>query len=147
VAAGRAEAGAIGLTNSKFVVQDVARIEDGGAYDFITAFDAIHDQASPATVLANISRALRPGGVFMMVDIAASSNLEDNMDHPLATLMYAASTAHCMTVSLALGGDGLGAMWGEQLARQLLADAGFTAVEVKSVEGDIMNAYYICTKD
>ena len=44
------------------------------AYDVITAFDAIHDQAQPARVLENIHRALRPGGVFLMVDIKASSN-------------------------------------------------------------------------
>jgi hypothetical protein len=80
-----------------------------------------------------------------MVDIAASSNLEENLDHPLAALLYGVSTSHCMTVSLALGGEGLGTMWGEQLARQKLADAGFTKVEVESVPGDIMNSYYIAT--
>ena len=81
-----------------------------------------------------------------MVDIAGSSNLEDNIGNPMAPLFYSISTLHCMTVSLALGGEGLGTMWGEQLARQLLAEAGFTSVETKSVEGDFMNAYYICKK-
>ncbi|MEO6197418.1 MAG: class I SAM-dependent methyltransferase [Dehalococcoidia bacterium] len=123
VAASQAEAKAWGLSNSKFVQQDVAAFSETGAYDLITAFDAIHDQASPTKVLANIARALRPGGVFLMVDIAGSSNLEDNMAHPMAPLMYAVSTTHCMTVSLALNGEGLGTMWGEQLARQKLADA------------------------
>ena len=33
-----------------------------------------------------------------MVDTAASSNLEENMDHPLAPMMYSISTLHCMTV-------------------------------------------------
>ena len=37
-----------------------------------------------------------------------------------------------MTVSLAQGGDGLGAMWGEQKARELLAEAGFTSVDVQA---------------
>jgi hypothetical protein len=81
-----------------------------------------------------------------MVDIAASSNLEENLDHPLGPMMYAVSTNHCMTVSLALNGAGLGTMWGDQLARSMLRDAGFTEVDKKSVEGDIMNAYYICSK-
>ena len=146
IAAGTAEAKAMGLTNSKFVVQDAATISESEAYDLITVFDAIHDQAKPAEVLAAISRALRPGGTFLMVDIAASSNLEENMEHPLAPMMYSVSTAHCMTVSLALDGAGLGTMWGEQLARSMLSDAGFTGVDVKSVEGDIMNSYYICKK-
>ena len=51
-----------------------------------------------------------------------------------------------MTVSLALGGDGLGTMWGEQLARELLAEAGFPVVASATVEGDIVNSYYISTK-
>jgi Zn-dependent membrane protease YugP len=51
-----------------------------------------------------------------------------------------------VTVSLALGGDGLGTVWGEQLARKMLSDAGFKKIEVKSVEGDILNAYYVATK-
>ena len=34
----------------------------------------------------------------------------------------------CMTLSLADGGLGLGAMWGEQAARTLLGEAGFTSI-------------------
>jgi hypothetical protein len=51
---------------------------------------------------------------------------------------------HCMTVSLAQGGEGLGACWGEEKARELLAEAGFTSVAVSRVEGDPLNAYYVC---
>jgi ubiquinone/menaquinone biosynthesis C-methylase UbiE len=147
VAAGRAEAQRMNITNAQFVVQDVAKIEQVEAFDLITAFDAIHDQAQPTEVLARISRALRPGGVFLMVDIQASSNLEENMEHPIAPMLYSVSTAHCMTVSLALGGEGLGTVWGEQLARQKLAEAGFTNVTIEHVEGDIFNSYYIARKD
>jgi SAM-dependent methyltransferase len=147
VGVGTKEASNWGLKNARFVAKDVATMDESQTFDLITAFDAIHDQAAPTKVLANIARALRPGGVFLMVDIAASSNLEENMDHPLGPMLYSASTMHCMTVSLALGGEGLGTAWGEQLARKKLAEAGFTSVETRSVEGDIMNAYYICTKD
>jgi ubiquinone/menaquinone biosynthesis C-methylase UbiE len=146
IAAGRAEAERLGLTNARFVEQDVAKLDTANAYDLITIFDAIHDQAQPRTVLRNIARALRPGGTFLAVDIRASSNLEENMDHPLAPAFYAVSTMHCMTVSLALDGEGLGTMWGEQKARELLAEAGLTVQDVKQVEGDIMNNYYIATK-
>ncbi len=51
-----------------------------------------------------------------------------------------------MTVSLALGGEGLGTCWGEELAKELLAEAGFTSVEAQRVEGDPINIYYICRK-
>jgi len=48
-----------------------------------------------------------------------------------------------MTVSLAQGGPGLGTMWGEQQALDLLAGAGFAEPQIKRVEGDFLNAYYI----
>lgn len=147
VGAGNAEAKEWGLKNTKFVSKDVATIDDTAAYDLITAFDSIHDQAQPTKVLANIARTLRPDGVFLMVDVATSSNLEENAQHPLGAGLYAISTMHCMTVSLALNGEGWGTCWGTQMALQKLADAGFKNVEVKSVEGDILNAYYVARKD
>ena len=146
VAAGRAEAGSWTLANARFEAKDAATLAEPASYDLITAFDTIHDQAQPTRVLRAIAEALRPGGVFLMVDVAASSNLHENMNHPLGPALYAVSTLHCMTVSLALGGEGLGTMWGEQLARQKLAEAGFTGVDVKRVPGDFLNSYYIATK-
>ena len=125
---------------------DVATLDAPAKYDFITAFDAIHDQAHPRKVLKAIHDALKPDGVFLCVDIAGDSSHAGNMDHPLGTAFYAVSTFHCMTVSLALDGEGLGTMWGDQKARELLADAGFTRVDAEQVEGDIINAYYVCRK-
>jgi ubiquinone/menaquinone biosynthesis C-methylase UbiE len=147
IAAARAEARRLGVTNSRFEVQDVSALDVPARYDLITAFDAIHDQARPAQVLSAIARALRPGGIFLMVDIAASSRLEENLDHPLAPFLYTISCNHCMTVSLASGGEGLGTMWGEQKARQMLSAAGFTQLEVKHIEGDFLNSYYIASRD
>ena len=106
------------------------------AFDLGTAFDAIHDQARPAAVLAGIAQALRRGGTFLMVDIRASSNVVDNLDHPLGPFRYSVSTMHCMTVSLAVDGEGLGTMWAEQVARCMLADAGFDPVEVAHIDQD-----------
>ena len=41
-----------------------------------------------------------------MVDIKASSKLEDNVGVPLAPYLYTVSTMHCMSVSLGLDGAG-----------------------------------------
>ena len=146
IAAARAEAVELGLANARFEAMDVAAIDEPEGYDLITAFDSIHDQAQPRDVLARISRALRPGGTFLMVDIAASSRLEENVDHPLGPALYTVSCMHCMTVSLAYGGEGLGAAWGEQKALELLAEAGFTQVDVKRVDGDVWNSYYVAAR-
>ncbi len=109
-------------------------------------FDAIHDQAQPAQVLAGIGAALRSDGVFLKVDIAAFSDVHENQDAPLGPLLYTIPCIHCMTVSLGRDGAGPGAVWGEQRARQMLAEAGFVRVEVKQVEGDLFNNHYIAVK-
>lgn len=65
----------------------------------------------------------------------------------MAPMLYSVSTFHCMTVSLALDGAGLGTMWGEQKADEMFREAGFTSVVTKRVPEDILNVYYICRKD
>ena len=132
-----------GLENVRFEVRDAAELGETHAWDLVTTFDAVHDQANPGRVLANIRRALRPAGVYLMQDIAGSSRLEKNFDHPLAPLLYAVSCMHCMTVSLAEGGEGLGTMWGRELALEMLEEAGFGNVDVEALEGDIQNYYYV----
>jgi SAM-dependent methyltransferase len=146
IEAGWNEAHAWGLPNAFFLVQDAAKLDIANVYDLIVVFDAIHDQAQPRTVLKNIHRALKPNGTFLMVDIRASSDVADNVSHPLGPFLYSVSAMHCMTVSLSLDGEGLGAAWGEEKARELLAEAGFALQEIKQVEGDIINSYYIATK-
>lgn len=141
--AGRAEAAAWGLTNVSLVTQDVAALEVEAAYDLVTAFDTVHDQAQPAVVLERIRRATRPGGTFLMVDINASSNLEENLDLPWATLLFTFSTMHCMSVSLGQGGVGLGTVWGRQTAEQMVREAGFAEVVVHDLEEDPFNAYFV----
>ena len=146
IAAGAQEAARLGLTNATFESHNLTQLDKADTYDVITVFDAIHDQAQPARVLENIHRALRPGGVLLMADIKASSRLEDNVDVPMSTYLYTTSLMHCMTVSLALDGAGLGAAWGTQLATSMLADAGFDDVRVAEVESDPINNYYIAIK-
>ena len=146
VAAANARVQELGLSNVEFRKEDVSEFPDTADFDFITAFDAIHDQAKPAQVLDNIAGALADDGIFLMQDIAASSNLQDNMEHPFAPFLYTISTMHCMTVSLAMDGEGLGTMWGKELACKMLADAGFTNVDVKQIDGDVFNFYYVARK-
>ncbi|ASW85354.1 class I SAM-dependent methyltransferase [Mycobacterium intracellulare] len=146
IATGIREADDRGLTNATFESHDLSELDKPEAYDVITVFDAIHDQARPARVLENIYRALRPGGVLLMADIKASSRLEENVGVPMSTYLYTTSLMHCMTVSLALDGAGLGTAWGTQLAVAMLGDAGFDDVRVAEIEADPINNYYIARK-
>jgi ubiquinone/menaquinone biosynthesis C-methylase UbiE len=140
------EAKKFGLTNVRFEVKDAILIEELGKFDLITAFDTIHDQAQPTRVLEAINRSLKNDGFFLMQDIAASSKVDKNIDSPLAPSLYTVSAMHCMSVSLAYSGEGLGTMWGKEMAIKKLTELGFKDIEVKNVEGDIMNYYYISRK-
>jgi SAM-dependent methyltransferase len=133
--------------NARYVVQDAAALTATAEFDLVTSFDAIHDQAHPDKVLAGIHKMLRPGGTYLCVEPMASSHVHENMGLPLSPLLYTVSTMHCMTVSLAYGGEGLGAAWGEQLARERLAKAGFgDEVTTIKVRDDRSNTYYVATK-
>lgn len=146
IATANAEAQRHHLSNIEFQVRDAALIEEYERYDLITTFDAIHDQAKPDRVLQNIYRALRSNGIYLMQEIRAATNVEGNLNHPLAPYFYMVSCMHCMTVSLADGGMGLGTMWGQETALQMLAEAGFKQVEVQRLSQDLVNDYYITHK-
>lgn len=141
----RAEARAMGLPNARFEIVDVTRLPSEPKFDLITSFDAVHDQRDPAAVLRSAAAALAPDGIYLAVEPRASSNLEENVGNPFAPWMYGVSILHCMTVSLAEGGAGLGTAWGEQAARRFLAEAGFTSVEVIEAPGP-QNSIYICRR-
>jgi len=145
----RRQADEKGLTNVHFVEQDLTDFDqqaEENRFDLVTAFDAIHDQATPQNVLNGIYKTLKPGGTFLMQDIRASSKLENNLEHPISPFLYTISTMHCMTVSLAQGGIGLGTMWGEELAVEMLGIAGFAKVEVNQLEHDFSNNFYVTRK-
>ena len=143
IARARAEAREMGLGNTRFEVLDVTQLEPEPKFDLITSFDAIHDQRDPAAVLRRIGGALAPDGIYFMMEPKASSRLEENIGNPFAPYIYGMSVLHCMTVSLAEGGAGLGTAWGEQLARRMLGEAGFGSVEVTDAPGP-QNSIYVC---
>ncbi|HXU90290.1 MAG TPA: class I SAM-dependent methyltransferase [Methylomirabilota bacterium] len=149
ITSARAAAARDGLANVQFVVADLSDFDttaEVDAFDCVTTFDAVHDQARPLSVLRGIHRTLKPDGVYLMQDIKGSSHVHENVGHPIGTFLYTVSCMHCMTVSLAQGGEGLGAMWGEQLTREYLRRAGFTAIETHRPAHDIQNNWYVVRK-
>jgi 2-polyprenyl-3-methyl-5-hydroxy-6-metoxy-1,4-benzoquinol methylase len=138
-----------GLDNIDFDARDLSDFHETAepdAFDFITTFDAIHDQARPLNVLTGIRRTLKPGGTYLMQDISGTSHVQKDIDHPIGTLLYTISCMHCMTVSLAQGGEGLGAMWGEEMTRAYLQKAGFRSIETHRLAHDIQNNWYVIKK-
>ena len=145
----RDEASVKGLKNVEFMTVDLSDFDskaEPDAFDFITTFDAVHDQSQPLNLLKGIQRSLKPGGVYLMQDIKGSSHVHNNIGHPIGTFLYTVSCLHCMTVSLAQGGEGLGAMWGEEKTREYLERAGFRSVEKHELSHDIQNNWYVVRK-
>lgn len=149
IGAARAEASHKQLRNVEYIIRDLSDFDETAepkAFDFITTFDAIHDQAKPLNVLKGIHRALKADGLYLMQDIRGSSYVHNNIRHPIGTFLYTISTMHCMTVSLAQGGEGLGAMWGEEKTREYLQKAGFRSIETHQLAHDIQNNWYVVRK-
>jgi 2-polyprenyl-3-methyl-5-hydroxy-6-metoxy-1,4-benzoquinol methylase len=149
IAFARTTAARKGLQNVEFVAIDLSAFDttaEPEEFDLVTTFDAIHDQSKPLNVLKGIHRTLKADGVYLMQDISGTSRLEEDVEHPIGTFLYTVSCMHCMTVSLAQGGEGLGAMWGEAKTREYLQEAGFRSITTHRLAHDIQNNWYVVTK-
>ena len=143
------EAEVMGLKNVHFILKDCTDYDDSycEVFDFISAHDAIHDQAKPAAALSCIFKMLKKDGIFSMVDVNAHSHAADNVGISKAVFKYTVSLLHCMPVSLYFeGGAGLGTCWGRELALKMLQDAGFSHVDIQSYHGESFNINYLIRK-
>jgi 2-polyprenyl-3-methyl-5-hydroxy-6-metoxy-1,4-benzoquinol methylase len=136
-----------GLRNLRFEACDLSHLHEASCYDFITTFDAVHDQKDPRDLLRRLHRALRPDGVYLMQDIGGSTRLENNLDFPMASLLYAVSFSHCTPVSIGQGGKGLGTMWGWEQAEEMLRSVGFPSIRRHVLEHDPMNVWFVNHKE
>jgi SAM-dependent methyltransferase len=144
----RAEAAEMGLENVVYWNMDAGEIEGmdllADSFDYICAFDAIHDQTRPLEALRGIKHMLAPGGLFSMVDIDAQSNHTGNLEHPMGPFLYTVSLMHCMPVGLNDNGMGLGMMWGRERAEAMLREAGFKEIEAVEMKHDPFNVHFLC---
>lgn len=144
----RANARAVssGLQNVEFAVGDVASLDDARCYDLVLALESIHEQAFPRLVLRNVANALKRDGVFLMQEVAASSHLARNAEHPFAPMLYALSLLHAIPVANAPDGEALGKMWGKERARQMLGEAGFDRLRFVRIPSDPLRYYCVAQK-
>jgi SAM-dependent methyltransferase len=122
-----------------FTVGDGAELPQA-RFDLISTFDVVHDSVDPVGLMSSIRRALRDDGTYLMLEMNASGDVEQNRN-PLGTLLYNVSTLYCMTTSLAHGGAGIGACMGEEKARELAYAAGFTGFRRLPIEEPLSILY------
>lgn len=139
----RKEAADQGVTNLSFELADVGQLDVSQPFDAILMFDALHDQVDPARVLGRIHASLAPDGVFLLREPHAADRLEDNVGNPMAAVQYSVSVMHCLTVSLAHAGAGIGLAFGEGHARRLLAEAGFADPQLHPAPGQPFDVVYV----
>lgn len=145
----KAKEASLELSNLSFEVLDATHIHEhefAASFDYVIAFDAIHDLCEPEKVLQGIHDALKPGGIFSMIDIKADSCIHQNKDHPMGPMLYTVSLMHCMQVAMVDGGRGLGMMWGRQRAVAMLQEAGFQNIKELEIPDDGFNLHFMATK-
>jgi len=119
-----------GLEDSvQFMAQPIDALPVEPRWDLISTFDVMHDLPDPVGAMRRIRAALNDGGTYLMVEPKVADDLESNLGNPFARMFYGISCLHCVPQSLAQGGLGLGACWGEKRARALSSEAGFTRFE------------------
>ena len=150
ITSARHEAGKQHIGNLDFMILDAGLLPDNRnlekSFDYVTAFDAIHDQTRPLDALKGVHFILAPDGVFSMVDIAAESSLANNRSHPMGPFLYTVSLMHCLPVGLVDEGAGLGMMWGRQKAVNMLKTAGFQNIQVMEMPDDPFNFHFFSRK-
>lgn len=117
-----------GLSNVEFLEASAHEIPAGKKFDLICSFDCIHDMVDPKITVRAIRNALADDGVYMWSEPNATANAHENRN-PVGKMFHSISPMHCMTVSLAYNGAGLGTVIGEEGARSLASEAGFSRFE------------------
>ncbi len=131
---------ALEVPNARFEQRRLEELDATAPFDLIVAIDCIHDMRDPVGVLRRIRRLLAPGGLFFWSEPTGSADPLENRDS-LARLRQALSLYHCLTVSLAEEGAGLGTLIGESGARQLAEQAGFGTFEVLPIDSPAQMFY------
>lgn len=128
-----------GLDNLEFEQRSLHDLPNG-TFDFVLAYDVIHDLPDPEDGLASIRRSLKDEGAALLVEPNAESSVDDNL-HPMGALLYGMSALHCVPVGLHGGGEGVGACWGPDRAERYAREAGFAGFERLPID-NLANAFY-----
>jgi 2-polyprenyl-3-methyl-5-hydroxy-6-metoxy-1,4-benzoquinol methylase len=133
-------AAARGVTNARFSVTTLEELQPETSYDLIMAFDCIHDMKDPVGALRTITVLLAEHGLFLWSEPTGSHNPLENRT-PLGKMRANLSPFHCLTVSLAAGGAGLGTIIGEKGARRLAQEAGFAHFEKFEIDSPVQQFF------
>lgn len=133
-----------GVTNVFVHDSDVDRLPEEPTFDIVLTLDCLHDMTRPDLAAAAIRKAIKPEGTWFIVDVDCKSTFEENMENPLAPMLYGFSVMLCMSSSasskdgMALGTVGLP----EPKMQELVEAAGFRSFARVPGLTHPFNAYY-----
>ncbi|KAK7096228.1 S-adenosylmethionine-dependent methyltransferase Rv2258c-like [Littorina saxatilis] len=136
-----------GLTNMTFHLLDVCKVpgEWTEEFDWMFAFDVIHDLPYPLEAIKGVFKALKPGGQFSMIDQLVSSFVAENKNNMAVARLHAMGTFFCIPESYQQpDSEALGPCWGEEKARSLLGKAGFRVLGLTRSGTEDLGTTAIC---
>lgn len=112
-----------------------------GAYDFVTAFECIHDMAYPVEALQAMRELALPDGVVLIADEGVSDVLHENRNFT-AHYSYNWSVLLCLPQAMIFpNAAGTGAMMGPARFFEYARAAGFTQIDILPIENPVWRLY------
>jgi SAM-dependent methyltransferase len=137
---------AAGLDNLEFCLGTFDDVPVNSA-DLVTTFDVLHDLPFPDRAAEATHAALNGDGDWLVADIKAGKDFEDNAKIPTRSLFYSMSVVFCMNSAMSEpGGAGLGTLGlNEDKLSEIVRGAGFSSVTGYEFDFDVNNRYYHVT--
>jgi 2-polyprenyl-3-methyl-5-hydroxy-6-metoxy-1,4-benzoquinol methylase len=134
-----AEAGVDGRVS--FLFADAAGAEGAGRYDLVTIFEAVHDMARPAEVLASAKRLLKPGAAVLIADERVAERFTAPGDE-VERLFYGYSVVSCLANGLVdKPSVGTGTVLRAAALEAIAHEAGFTGFTILPIEHEAFRFY------
>jgi 2-polyprenyl-3-methyl-5-hydroxy-6-metoxy-1,4-benzoquinol methylase len=124
-----------------FLLADAADVQGEGRYDLVTIFEAVHDMAQPADVLATARELLKPGGAVLIGDERVAEVFTAPGDET-ERLFYGYSVVSCLPNGLAdQPSVGTGTVLRPAALEAIAHEAGFSRCTILPVEHDSFRFY------
>lgn len=124
-----------------FLFADAANADGAGRYDLVTIFEAVHDMAQPARVLATARKLLKPGGAALIADERVAETFTAPGDET-ERLFYGYSVVGCLPNGLFdQPSVGTGTVLRPAAMEAIAREAGFTGFTILPTEHDSFRFY------
>jgi len=112
-----------------------------GKYDFVTAFECIHDMSDPIGVLGAMRSLKNEKGTVLIVDERVGDSFSTNGSE-VDWMMYGWSVLHCLPVGMAdHPAAGTGTVMRPNTLREYALAAGFKRVEILPIDNFFFRFY------